>query len=457
MTAMTPSSNRQADNIAISVNKLSKRFMIYDRPSDRLKQYIALQCQGLIGRQSKSYGREFWALQDVSFDIRRGETVGIIGKNGAGKSTLLQIICGTQIPTIGRVITQGVITALLELGSGFNPAFTGRENIFLNGLILGLTYPEIEARLDEIIEFADIGDFIEQPVNTYSSGMYVRLAFAVQVCVDPDILIVDEALAVGDAYFVHRCFQRIRKMKQNGKTILFVSHDTGSVVSLCDRTLWIDQGRLRMNGMPDEVARAYRADLFDIRTTAHSPENHSQEASIPVDGGADLLINHPEMHIPNILGRIGDQQCSFVGVNIYNPDSKEAIREIQSGESLLLRVSAANKSLMASTSLVVGYALRSPKGEEISSVNTHMEEIAVSAPEKGSTVTVSALITLPMLHPGNYALSVGIASMEDDAVKIQDRIENAIVFQVVGIREIVGMIRMPTHFTVELGMDGDNE
>lgn len=229
--------------IAIHVDNLSKCYEIYDAPRDRLKQFIVPPIQRMVGRLPAKYFREFWALKEVSFDIKKGETFGIIGRNGSGKSTLLQMICGTLTPTIGNIQTNGRIAALLELGSGFNLEFTGRENIYLNGTVIGLTIEEIETRLDDILAFSDIGDFIDQPVKTYSSGMFVRLAFAIQVNVEPDILIVDEALSVGDFFFQQKCFARLRKMRESGLTLLFVSHDMGTVRDLCSKSIYLVKGR----------------------------------------------------------------------------------------------------------------------------------------------------------------------------------------------------------------------
>lgn len=250
------------DDIAIRVSNLSKCYHIYDRPEDRLKQSIVPRLQRLAGRQSKNYFREFWALKDVSFEVKKGETVGIIGRNGSGKSTLLQIICGTLAPTSGSVETNGRIAALLELGSGFNPEFTGRENVYMNGAVLGLSKEEIDARYDDIVAFADIGNFIEQPVKTYSSGMVVRLAFAVAINVDPQILVVDEALSVGDELFQRKCFSRIEAIKSSGATILFVSHSGATVVELCDRTILVDSGELLTFGAPKTVVGQYQKLLY---------------------------------------------------------------------------------------------------------------------------------------------------------------------------------------------------
>jgi lipopolysaccharide transport system ATP-binding protein len=241
---------------------LSKCYQIYETPRDRLKQFVMPRLQRVTGQAPKQYYREFRALNDVSFNVRRGETVGIVGRNGSGKSTLLQIICGTLTPTSGTVETNGRIAALLELGSGFNPDFTGRENVYMNGSVLGLRQDEIDARFDDIVAFADIGDFIEQPVKTYSSGMMVRLAFSVAVSADPEILIIDEALSVGDELFQRKCFSRIEAIRANGSTILFVSHAGGTVVELCDRAVLIDGGEKLAIGAPKQIVGSYKKLLY---------------------------------------------------------------------------------------------------------------------------------------------------------------------------------------------------
>ena len=251
------------NDIAIRVQNLSKCYHIYDAPHDRLKQFILPRLQGLAGRTARQYFREFWALKDVSFEVKKGETVGIIGRNGSGKSTLLQLICGTLHPTAGSVQTFGRIAALLELGSGFNPEFTGRENVFMNAAVLGLSTEEIVSRFEEIVDFAGIGDFIEQQVKTYSSGMVVRLAFAVSVCVNPDILIVDEALAVGDAAFQFKCLDRLRTLTASGTTLLMVSHDMGMLKNFCNYGIYLANGQEHGRGAPDELAELYFMNMRD--------------------------------------------------------------------------------------------------------------------------------------------------------------------------------------------------
>ena len=251
-----------SNEITVDVRNLGKSYSIYKRPQDRLKQSIFPRLQQITGQPVRRYFREFWALRDVSFDVKKGETVGIIGRNGSGKSTLLQLICNTLHPTSGTVLTQGRIAAILELGSGFNPEFNGRENVYLNGAILGLSREEIDARFDDIAAFADIGDFIEQPVKMYSSGMVIRLAFAVQAMVDPDILVVDEALAVGDEKFRRKCFARFEELRNRGTSILYVSHSAAQIVELCERVLLLEHGERLLYGRPLQVVRAYQTLIY---------------------------------------------------------------------------------------------------------------------------------------------------------------------------------------------------
>jgi ABC-type polysaccharide/polyol phosphate transport system ATPase subunit len=247
-----------SSDVAIRLSGVGKAFLMYNRPADRLKQMLL--------RGMKKYYRDFWALQDVNLEVARGECVGVIGRNGAGKSTLLQIIAGTLQPTTGALEVNGRVAALLELGSGFNPEFTGRENVFLNASILGLTNEETETRFDEIVSFADIGDFLDQPVKTYSSGMMVRLAFAVQVLVDPDVLIVDEALSVGDIAYRNKCMRRIRDLHDRGVAIFFASHDIGTVQMICDRVVWLDGGKVQSVGNSVEVTQNFYASQMGLRT-----------------------------------------------------------------------------------------------------------------------------------------------------------------------------------------------
>lgn len=264
-----------SNDIAISVNQLSKCYEIYASPRDRLKQFVLPRLLRLLGKPAQRYFREFWALQDVSFEVKKGETVGIIGRNGSGKSTLLQIICGTASPTGGTVSTHGRVAALLELGAGFNTEFTGRENVLLTAAILGFAQESMQARMAEVLAFSELGDFLDQPVKTYSSGMHARLAFSIAIHVDPEILIVDEALSVGDARFVAKCMRRIKEIQDRGATILFVSHDVGSVRTLCQRAIWLDSGKLVEDGDVFPTSGRYMEMMFRDEVTAEqaAPSN----------------------------------------------------------------------------------------------------------------------------------------------------------------------------------------
>jgi len=291
-----------SSDFAIRVSNLSKCYQIYEAPRDRLKQFIMPRVRYVLGKPNKQYFREFWALKDVSFKVKKGETVGIIGRNGSGKSTLLQMICGTLTPTSGSIETNGRIAALLELGSGFNPEFTGRENVYMNAAVLGLTQAEIDARFAAIVAFADIGDFIEQPVKTYSSGMMVRLAFAVIAHVDADILVIDEALSVGDVFFTQKCMRFLRKFMEKG-TVLFVSHDTGAVINFCQRAIWLDQGVSKHQGEPKEIAQKYLAELYESQ----------QGESVVVTN-----ISDKDHGVP--VGQLRDMRLAFINTTNYRND-----------------------------------------------------------------------------------------------------------------------------------------
>lgn len=299
-----------SSNIAVAVRNVSKFYPIYDKPSDRLRQ--------IFRSGEKNHYRPFWALQDVTLEVAKGETVGIIGRNGSGKSTLLQLICGTVACSSGEVRTFGRISALLELGSGFNPEFTGRENVFLNAAVLGLSDTEIAARFDEIVEFADIGEFIDQPIKSYSSGMVIRLAFAVSVCVEPDILVVDEALAVGDAAFQFKCLKRLDALTRQGTTLLFVSHDIHMVKQFCNRVLYLDRGRTRACGTPDEMAELYLLDLRDEQRRRSSNGGVRMSSKAPLGDARGISFGTEEGEILSAaFTNTGEQSsCYGYGENI---------------------------------------------------------------------------------------------------------------------------------------------
>jgi lipopolysaccharide transport system ATP-binding protein len=443
-------------DITIRVQNLSKCYQIYDTPRDRLKQFVVPKlCRAIPPLRRffptphsplPTYYREFWALKDVSFEIKKGETVGIIGRNGSGKSTLLQLICGTLFPTGGSVETNGRIAALLELGSGFNPEFTGRENVYLNGAVLGLSKEEIDARFDAIAAFADIGDFIEQPVKTYSSGMFVRLAFAIQANVDPEILIVDEALAVGDAYFVHRCMLRFNELQKSGTTILFVSHDANSVRNLCSRAIWLVDGNIREEGNASTVVDAYLAHLFGRQVVTADSMSAANAKEADQEGHPSLQM---ETSIPNIDRRLGDQRCEIIGVCLYD-ESMNQISSTLHDKVVILRLTIKNHLFDPGFAVAVGNIFRNSKGQVIASTNSLIEGQPIELPSKEGFITIKMKVALPRLYPGSYAFSVSVGYIEHNGeTMLADRIDNAIVFDILSNREMHVMMSFPTIYEVE--------
>ena len=419
-----------SSEIAIKVENLSKCYQIYDQPRDRLKQFVLPHLQRVIGMQTRQYFREFWALKNVSFGVRKGETVGIIGRNGSGKSTLLQMICGTLNPTSGDIQTQGRIAALLELGSGFNPEFTGRENIYLNGALLGLSKDEIDARFDNITAFADIGDFIEQPVKTYSSGMMVRLAFAVIAHVDADILVIDEALAVGDAVFTQKCMRFIRSFQQRG-TLLFVSHDMGSVTSLCHRGIWLDRGRLEIDEKAKNVCRAYlqqtlqsvygdEEKLYAVGVdAAHegpavAPIEITDAASTtPTDDARPMLDYGGLFEVTDNLKdargfRTGKADLIDIRIdNMTNP----AERVLQGGERIQVRIRA--RAIEALERPILGFVFHDRLGQTLFGENTlPLTESTPYPVPAGGDFEAAFQFRLPMLPNGDYVVFASVAEGE---------------------------------------------
>ena len=420
---------------AISLRNVSKKYPIYEKPLHRLQEAFA---KNIFGKR-KRYHREFWALRDVSFDVEKGSVVGIVGKKGAGKSTLLQIIAGTMTPTTGSVEVNGRISALLELGAGFNPEFTGRENVFMNGSILGFSESEMKNRIGEIERFADIGEFIDQPVKTYSSGMYVRLAFAVAINVDPEILIVDEALSVGDVFFQHRCMHKIDQFKKDGKTILFVSHDPNAVKSLCDRAVLIDKGNMLEIGTPDKVVAKYLS-LVSMKNSETLPHEEIQDLKAtseaePTDGDKENI----EYNIPNIDYRYGDKRAEIIGIAVYDKQGNR-IESTAHGETILIRISVVIHEDL--DKLNVGFMFRNKNGVDIAGTNTLLEDKHLPPAKKGQVYTVDFIANLPLLHAGNYSITPAVANGALDEYAICDWIENAYALQVFKVVSVMyGLIK----------------
>lgn len=406
-------------DLAIKVENLGKCYAIYDQPRDRLKQFVLPRLNKLLNKQSKKYYREFWALNNVSFEVKKGETLGIIGRNGSGKSTLLQMICGTLTPTTGGVVTHGRIAALLELGSGFNPEFTGRENVYLNGVILGLSRTEIDRRLDDIIQFADIGEFIDQPVKTYSSGMVVRLAFAVIAHVDADILVIDEALAVGDAVFTQKCMRFIRRFQEKG-SLIFVSHDTASVQNLCKSGIWLKNGKIEQAGTAKSVSQAFlqftlqeiygdESKLVSIAPTSIRVEDAVEETIMDNDSSSAIKYGAVALARDNIEAakgwKTGKAEIVSISLNRLSP-GPEGIFE--GGDRVRITVRAkAHESLQ---NPILGFLVRDRLGQDLFGENTLPFTDRVQMPiTAGTTFEGLFDFRLPMLPNGQYAVMTSIA------------------------------------------------
>jgi len=405
-------SESMGEEVAISLKNVSKAYKRYARPVDRLKEILL---------PGNSYVQEFWALQDINLEVKTGETLGIIGQNGSGKSTLLQIIAGTLTPTTGEVWVNGRVSALLELGSGFNPEFTGRQNVFFNGRILGLSQEEIADKFDDIAAFAEIGDFIDQPVKTYSSGMVVRLAFAVVANTEPKILIVDEALAVGDAKFQARCMKRIRQLKEQGVTILFVSHDSSSVKMLCKSAVLIDCGRILEIGEPKEVVNHYIALLCSDRSETDIDLDSKDIASVAkIENHGNVVKSNQEI----ALHRHGNKIATIKDAKVLDLAHNEEIKKVETGTTFQILVLLEAQAKLSG--YIVGISIRNLLGLVMYGTNTHLMGIQLPELRKGEQLTVFFQIPCS-LNKGIYTVTVGIHSEENISY---DWIDDLVVFEV---------------------------
>ncbi len=425
-----------ADDIAISLTNISKVFKRYHRPSDRLKELLL---------PGKPRSEEFWALQDINLEINKGDTVGIIGRNGSGKSTLLQIIAGTLKPTIGSIAVRGRVSALLELGSGFNPEFTGTQNIFFNGRILGLTQAEIESKFDQIAAFADIGTFINQPVKTYSSGMFVRLGFAVAVHVDPEVFIIDEALAVGDMFFQHRCMRKIQQLMDTGVTTLFVSHDGGAVKSLCNWAALLHDGKIQSLDTPSLILSKYARMLTELELAEKSPQESSLD--LPVEIVTNKENYHFNENESSSMTRRGDRRIEIEKVKLFNSSTNfDGEIVIPFDQEVKLRIYIASYTRLHNC--IVGYFICDKNGNEVIGTNTEEEGLSIKNIAQDSRFHVDFLFRLP-LRSGTY--SVTIAVTEDQTSVMSDWIDNALVFRLQppeDNRKICGMVSIPIDVNV---------
>lgn len=415
-------------SLAAVFSGVSKSYPIYRSPGDRLKEIFTLH--------RKSFHEDFWALRDITFEIRRGSTFCIIGENGSGKSTLLQILAGILAPTTGTVEVSGRIAALLELGSGFNPEFSGRDNVYLNGSILGLSHAEMERKFPLIEQFAEIGEFIDQPVKTYSSGMAVRLAFAVAIHVDPEILLVDEALAVGDIYFRQRCMRKVHELRQRGVTILFVSHSMGDVKAIGDRTMWLDHGHIRAIGETDKVVAQYLAAMSQ-KDTAYLELKPGAQAE------ATLVSAPPEVvtTIPNIDHRHGNGRAEVIGIAVYDA-LQRPVHMLMPDMKVVVRISVKAHEAIASPN--VGFMLRNHLGVDFAGTNTLREGVTLDPLQPGDLCTVDFHLDIPMLYPSHFSFSPAVADGPLTEYKMCDWIDNALTLQMGhGAGPVYGYLHLP--------------
>jgi ABC-type polysaccharide/polyol phosphate transport system ATPase subunit len=416
---------------ALRVESVSKQYRIYDRPSDRLKE--------LLTRGRWKLHREFWALQDISFEIQKGTTTGIVGPNGSGKSTLLQIIAGTLDPTHGNAWVNGRVAALLELGAGFNFEFTGIENIATNAALMGFSRSEAAARLPEIERFAEIGEFIHQPVKTYSSGMYVRLAFAIAVNVDPDILIVDEALSVGDTIFQHRCVRRIKEMQERGTTVLFVSHEPTLVRALCSRAILLNQGEALADGSPVNVLNRYQRLIMEREEKYGTGDRATADSAVQPTGEEDIEVDHQqprEARAPlSYQYRHGNGDAEVIYAQVLDAD-EQPIELVETGDPVYLRMRFLFHRDVARP--VCGFMIRSRHGINVYGTNTEQRGLELGPAKRGDIVEATFAFNC-WLGQEHYFVSVAVHSPDGASY---DWLDGAIFLRVACTVEMEGLANL---------------
>ena len=420
----------------IEIKNITKIYNLYNKPSDRLKE-------ALFSRKSRH--TEFAALNDVSFDVCKGEILGIIGKNGSGKSTILKIITNVLTPTSGECIVKGKIAALLELGAGFNMEYTGIENIYLNGQMIGFSKEEMDKKLQDIIDFADIGEHIFQPVKTYSSGMFARLAFSVAISVDPDILIVDEALSVGDVFFQNKCYRRFEEFRDKGKTILFVTHDMGSVIRYCNRCVLLNAGKKVGEGKPQEMVDLYKRIMVgqwnENEEKNSTIENSIDSTNINVNRfWKEQISTNPDMEV------YGDGRAEIIDFGIFS-DSGNIGNNVYKGDyyTVKMKVRINDDNLNP----IFAFKLRDVKGTELTGTNTMLEDIDTSHCKNGDIVTIS-FRQKQYLQPGQYLVSLGCTAFEGDQFVVYSRNYNCCVLGVVAQKGTIGIFDSESEVTVNV-------
>lgn len=470
-----------SDRVVLKVDHVSKHYQVYASPRDRLKSALLSGFKNVFDRKPQSSGRRFSALDQVSFEIRKGETVGIIGRNGSGKSTLLQMLSGTLAPSDGQILVDGRVAPLLELGAGFNPEFTGRENVFFNGALLGLSEEQLQAKYASIVEFADIGDFIDQPVKNYSSGMFVRLAFAVIAHVDADILVIDEALSVGDAFFVQKCMRFLRGFMEKG-TVVFVSHDTAAVINLCNRAIWLSHGKVVADGPPKEVAAQYLEELYAMETAAAvAPARVAGNDTVP----ADVLAPSPAAVVAGAAGvgqmaprdfrqdlinastsRNEIQVFQFTADNAIGKGAAQvesaAFMDIDGnplswligGEMVRLQVRC--RALQSLASPIIGFEVYDRLGQTLFADNTFVAAVQVPpAAGQGDVLVATFDFRMPVLREGDYTMSVAIADGNQHQHVQHHWVKDALAFHVHAKGICLGLFATPMQ-SVSLMVDSSH-
>ena len=438
--AADPGLNEEKEPV-IRIRDLSKMYKLYDRPSDRLKEALGLS-------RKKRY-HELYALSGVSFDVGQGETVGIIGVNGSGKSTILKIITGVLNPTSGTVETKGRISALLELGAGFNMEYTGMENIYLNGTMMGFSEKEIDERVEDILSFADIGEFINQPVKTYSSGMFVRLAFAVAINIDPEILIVDEALSVGDVFFQAKCYRKFEEFRNAGKTILFVSHDLSSVSQFCDRVVVLNKGIKLAEGRPKEMVDLYKKLLVG---QGDAPEENGSDPDSGRRDAEEITKRHQDAEgvtgilpmNPNTVA-YGEGQAHFRKITLYD-DRGIVTNSIEKGSEFLIEEIVHFDEDVESP--ICTYTFKSLKGADLTGTNTMFEHCDIGPKKAGDEILVRFRQRMT-LQGGEYLLSFGCTGYHQGEFRVFQRLYDALNVTVISAKNTVGVYDMESEVTVE--------
>lgn len=417
-------------NAAIKVENVSKLYKLYDKPIDRVKESLHIN--------KKKYYKEHYALKNISFEITKGETVGIIGTNGSGKSTLLKIITGVLSPTEGKIFVDGRISALLELGAGFNPEYTGIENIYLNGTMLGFSKKEIEEKLDKIVKFADIGEFINQPIKTYSSGMFVRLAFAVAINIDPEILIVDEALSVGDVFFQAKCYKKFEDFKKAGKTILFVSHDLGSISKYCDRTMLINEGSLIAQGTSREMVDLYKKILVNQLEENGIEDNALCDKGIMKNWSTSVQINPEKIEY-------GNNKAKIIDFGIFDNSGKIGTTVIKGEEfSIKMRVTFYEKI----NNPIFAFTIKDIKGNDITGTNTMVEKIDTQYNNINDIIEVTFTQEM-ILQGGEYILSLGCTGYEQDQFVVYHRLYDICSISVLAEKSTVGFFDINSKINIK--------